>query len=163
EERVRELIVGYGERLSVAAVNGPRTVVVSGEPGALEELLGWCEGEGVRARRVAVDYASHSAQVEEIEEELGELLGGIAPRPGRGGGEGGGGGGGGGDCAWAGGGGGEMGGGVGGRRGGRARGRGGVGFYSRAEGRFQETGELDGGYWYRNLRRRVGFEAGVRA
>ena len=31
---------------------------------AVEELLQWCEGEGVRARRVAVDYASHSVQVE---------------------------------------------------------------------------------------------------
>ena len=28
--------------------------------GALDELLGACEGEGVRARRLPVDYASHS-------------------------------------------------------------------------------------------------------
>ncbi|RZE14772.1 hypothetical protein C0Q93_29935, partial [Streptomyces albidoflavus] len=35
---------------------------------------------GVRARRVAVDYASHSAHVERIEEELAGLLAPVAPR-----------------------------------------------------------------------------------
>jgi thioesterase domain-containing protein/NADP-dependent 3-hydroxy acid dehydrogenase YdfG/aryl carrier-like protein len=36
----------------------------------------------VRARRIAVDYAAHSAQVEEIREELLEACAGIAPRSG---------------------------------------------------------------------------------
>ncbi|MFH8371886.1 acyltransferase domain-containing protein, partial [Streptomyces sp. NPDC018031] len=70
----------WGDRLSVAAVNGPSSVVVSGDPEALEELLVECEGEGVRARRVPVDYASHSAHVERIEEEVTGALAGIAPR-----------------------------------------------------------------------------------
>ena len=39
-----------------------------------------CEAEGVRARRIAVDYAAHSRQVEEIREELLEGCAGIAPR-----------------------------------------------------------------------------------
>ncbi|MFH8367651.1 SDR family NAD(P)-dependent oxidoreductase [Streptomyces sp. NPDC018031] len=67
-------------RISVAAVNGPSSVVVSGDPEALEELLAECEGEGVRARRVPVDYASHSAHVERIEEEVTGALAGITPR-----------------------------------------------------------------------------------
>ncbi|MFH8371864.1 type I polyketide synthase, partial [Streptomyces sp. NPDC018031] len=70
----------WDDRLSVAAVNGPSAVVVSGDPEALEELLAECEGEGVRARRVPVDYASHSAHVERIEEEVTGALAGIAPR-----------------------------------------------------------------------------------
>ena len=37
--RVGELLKGWGGRLSVAAVNGPSAVVVSGESGALDELL----------------------------------------------------------------------------------------------------------------------------
>ncbi|MFZ1154717.1 MAG: SDR family NAD(P)-dependent oxidoreductase, partial [Solirubrobacteraceae bacterium] len=56
--------------VSVAAINGPGTTVVSGEPAALEELLASCEENGVRARRIPVDYAAHSPQVEDIREEL---------------------------------------------------------------------------------------------
>ncbi|MFF8772951.1 type I polyketide synthase [Kitasatospora sp. NPDC015120] len=67
-------------RIGVAAVNGPRSVVVSGDADALDELLAACESDGVRARRVPVDYASHCAHVEAIEEELAEALAGITPR-----------------------------------------------------------------------------------
>ncbi|WP_233478026.1 acyltransferase domain-containing protein, partial [Streptomyces calvus] len=77
---VRELVGRWEGRVSVAAVNGPSSVVVSGDADALDELLVVCEAEGVRARRVAVDYASHSAHVERIEAELGRLLAPVVPR-----------------------------------------------------------------------------------
>nr|WP_307868092.1 type I polyketide synthase [Micromonospora sp. C95] len=69
------------EGLSVAAVNGPSSVVVSGEVAALDALLARCDAEGVRARRIPVDYASHSAQVDDVRDELSRVLAGIAPRP----------------------------------------------------------------------------------
>ncbi|MEU9971300.1 type I polyketide synthase [Streptomyces solisilvae] len=78
---VRERIASWGEeRISVAAVNGPSSVVVSGEPEALDELIASCEADEVRARRVPVDYASHSAQVELLREELLELLAPVQPK-----------------------------------------------------------------------------------
>ncbi|WP_373920581.1 type I polyketide synthase [Streptomyces rapamycinicus] len=77
---VRERLSVWGERLSVAAVNGSSAVVVSGDTDAIEELLMRCEREGVRTRRVPVDYASHSAHVEAIEDELLRDLAGITPR-----------------------------------------------------------------------------------
>ncbi|WP_413809416.1 type I polyketide synthase [Streptomyces sp. OE57] len=78
---VRERIAPWSEeRISVAAVNGPSSAVVSGEPEALDELLASCEADEVRARRVPVDYASHSAQVELLREELLELLAPVQPR-----------------------------------------------------------------------------------
>ncbi|MER7468445.1 SDR family NAD(P)-dependent oxidoreductase [Streptomyces sp. NPDC097981] len=78
---VRERIAPWGEeRISVAAVNGPSSVVVSGEGQALDELLAACEADGIRAKRIAVDYASHSAQVELLRDELAELLAPIVPR-----------------------------------------------------------------------------------
>ncbi|WP_442906959.1 type I polyketide synthase [Kitasatospora sp. NBC_01246] len=80
---VEERIARFGERLSLAAVNGPSAVVVSGEPEALEELKAEFEAEGVRARLVAVDYASHSAQVERLEAEITSVLAAVEPRPGR--------------------------------------------------------------------------------
>ncbi|GDY50744.1 hypothetical protein SVIO_013670 [Streptomyces violaceusniger] len=79
-ERVRARLAAWGERLSVAAVNGPSAVVVSGDVDALDELLAVCEAEEVRARRVPVDYASHCAHVEAIEGELLRELAGIDPR-----------------------------------------------------------------------------------
>ncbi|MCX2971944.1 acyltransferase domain-containing protein, partial [Streptomyces marinisediminis] len=82
-DRVRERITAWDGRISLAAVNGPSSVVVSGDPDALAELLTACERDEVRARRVEVDYASHSAHVEAIEAELARLLDGIEPRPGR--------------------------------------------------------------------------------
>ncbi|WP_317986109.1 type I polyketide synthase, partial [Streptomyces sp. 5-10] len=78
---VRERLGVWGERLSVAAVNGPSAVVVSGDADALDELLAVCEAEEIRARRVPVDYASHCAHVEAIEGELLRELAGIDPRP----------------------------------------------------------------------------------
>ncbi|GAA0426277.1 SDR family NAD(P)-dependent oxidoreductase [Streptomyces luteireticuli] len=69
--------------LQVAVVNGPEQVVVSGAPEELDALMAGCEADGVQARRIAVDYASHSAQVDELREELLEILGGIEPRTGR--------------------------------------------------------------------------------
>ncbi|WP_268987374.1 SDR family NAD(P)-dependent oxidoreductase [Streptomyces radicis] len=67
---VGELIGAWPEVLSVAAVNGPGATVVSGESGALEELLAVLGREGVRARRVPVDYASHSPAVDELRDEV---------------------------------------------------------------------------------------------
>ncbi|WP_413813209.1 type I polyketide synthase [Streptomyces sp. OE57] len=75
-----ELLVSpWAGRVEVAAVNGPLSVVVAGELEALRELVGECEGSGVRARWVDVDYASHTAQVAAIEEELVGSLSRIRP------------------------------------------------------------------------------------
>ncbi|MEU7598661.1 type I polyketide synthase, partial [Streptomyces sp. NPDC039022] len=80
---VEERLARFGDRLSLAAVNGPSATVVSGEPKALEELKAEFEAEGARARMVAVDYASHSAQVDRLKEEITTVLAGISPRQGR--------------------------------------------------------------------------------
>ncbi|PHQ51842.1 polyketide synthase [Streptomyces cinnamoneus] len=77
-DRVEERLT---DGLSVAAVNGPTSVVVSGDNDALDALLAACEADGVQARRIPVDYASHSAHVEAIREELAETLAGVRPRP----------------------------------------------------------------------------------
>ncbi|WP_308294975.1 type I polyketide synthase [Streptomyces sp. NK08204] len=75
-ERIRP----WGGRLAVAAVNGPSSVVVSGEAAALDEVLEELAADGVRVRRVAVDYASHSEQVEDIRHALDEALTGLEPK-----------------------------------------------------------------------------------
>ncbi|MFI8344051.1 acyltransferase domain-containing protein, partial [Streptomyces sp. NPDC085639] len=79
---VRERIGAWEGRISVAAVNGPAQTVVSGDPDALREFLARCKEGGSRARLVDVDYASHSAHVEQLEGELARILDGIEARPG---------------------------------------------------------------------------------
>ncbi|MEU5032240.1 type I polyketide synthase [Streptomyces milbemycinicus] len=76
---VEEWLAGLGGRVGVAAVNGPSSVVVSGEAEVLEGLLAGFEGAGVRARRIAVDYASHSVQVDALGDDLLAGLAGIRP------------------------------------------------------------------------------------
>jgi len=78
--QARELLVGWGTRLSVATLNSPASVVVSGDSAAVEELLARCESDGTRARRIPVDYASHSVMVEQIRERLLAELAPITPR-----------------------------------------------------------------------------------
>ncbi|WP_333768467.1 acyltransferase domain-containing protein, partial [Streptomyces sp. IBSBF 2435] len=77
--RVRELLADHPE-VSLAVVNGPSSTVVAGEAGALERLLADCREREIQARRIAVDYASHSHLVERIEERLLADLAPIAPR-----------------------------------------------------------------------------------
>jgi rifamycin polyketide synthase module 9/10 len=67
----------WSDRLEVAAVNGPASVVIAGDAEALDDALAALEGDGVRVRRVAVDYASHTRHVEDIRDTLAETLAGI--------------------------------------------------------------------------------------
>jgi acyl transferase domain-containing protein/acyl carrier protein len=69
-ELVREWIAPWEPRLSVAAVNGPSAVVVAGEPAALTELAAHLAADGVRTRPLSVGYASHSAHVDRIRDDL---------------------------------------------------------------------------------------------
>ncbi|MFB9909382.1 type I polyketide synthase [Allokutzneria oryzae] len=69
-----------GSDVSLAAVNGANSVVVSGETSALDELQAALEAASIRVRRVNVDYASHSAHVEEIRDQILEVLAPVQPR-----------------------------------------------------------------------------------
>ncbi|MEU8220982.1 type I polyketide synthase [Micromonospora taraxaci] len=82
-EQVRQRLTAWNGRISVAAINGPASCVVSGDGDALDELLRASEADGVRARRIAVDYASHSPHVEAIRDRLLEALRDITPRAGQ--------------------------------------------------------------------------------
>ena len=69
-----------GLRLAIAATNSPTSSVVSGDPEAIDALLARLTAAQIFARKVRVDYASHSHAVEAIREQLLVELAGIAPR-----------------------------------------------------------------------------------
>ncbi|WP_208948750.1 type I polyketide synthase [Streptomyces subrutilus] len=77
EDEAVARIAPWADRVEVAAVNGPSSVVIAGDAEALDEALEALSGDGIRVRRVAVDYASHTRHVEDIREALAETLAGI--------------------------------------------------------------------------------------
>ncbi|MET7403827.1 SDR family NAD(P)-dependent oxidoreductase, partial [Dactylosporangium sp. NPDC005572] len=107
-------------RLAVAVVNSPRSVVVAGDADALTELVAACQEAGIRARRVDVDYASHTTHVERVRADVTAALAGIRPAVAP------------------------------------------VPVYSTLTGAPIPGDRLDAGYWYRNLREPVRFEAATR-
>ncbi|WP_431898280.1 type I polyketide synthase, partial [Micromonospora haikouensis] len=76
-----QLIAPWAGALSVAAVNGAAVTVVSGDAGSVDELLATCAERDIRARRIAVDYASHCGHVEAVREDLAAALGTIEAHP----------------------------------------------------------------------------------
>ncbi|RKE22697.1 acyl transferase domain-containing protein [Streptomyces sp. TLI_171] len=119
-EQAEQLITRWAGRLSVAVVNSPEAVVVAGEAAALDELIAHGEQQDLRIRRVPVDYASHSPQVELLRDELAAALAPITPRAGH------------------------------------------LPLLSAVTGDWLDTRQLDGPYWYTNLRQTVRFEDATR-
>jgi acyl transferase domain-containing protein/short-subunit dehydrogenase len=67
-------------RVSLAAHNAPKSVILSGDPGALAGLLCTLEARGVYVARTNVEFAAHSAQVEPLLADLAAELAELAPR-----------------------------------------------------------------------------------
>nr|AXL05503.1 AMP-dependent synthetase [uncultured bacterium] len=78
EDDVTGRLARWDGRVEVAAVNSPTSVVIAGDAEALDEALESLSASGVRVRRIAVDYASHTRHVADIEDTLAEALAGIS-------------------------------------------------------------------------------------
>ena len=76
-------LAGYGGRLALAAVNGPDSVVISGDEDAvLEAAVSW-QGRGRKTKRLPVSHAFHSARMDgmlEAFERVAETVSFSAPQ-----------------------------------------------------------------------------------
>ncbi|MFE9427031.1 SDR family NAD(P)-dependent oxidoreductase [Kitasatospora sp. NPDC006697] len=81
-EAVRPRLAQWGERVSVAAVNGPQTVVLGADLETLEQLLAEFTAEGVRARKVGINVAAHTPYIDQLHEDFRTGLAPIRPRTG---------------------------------------------------------------------------------
>lgn len=79
-EDVGQWISGIESEVSLAAINGPTSVTISGASGAIEDLATRLEEAGVFCRRLAVEYAFHSPQMAPVRDALLECLDGIRPQ-----------------------------------------------------------------------------------
>jgi acyl transferase domain-containing protein/acyl carrier protein len=78
EEEVAESLSGFEDRLAVAAVNGPRAVVVSGDGAALEEWTGRFAAGGRKVTRLRVSHAFHSQLMDPMLEEFAAIVGALS-------------------------------------------------------------------------------------
>ncbi len=69
-EEAESVVHELGLRLSVAAVNGPRSSVLAGEAQEVARLVASLVERRVYAKELPVDYAFHSAQMEDIAKGL---------------------------------------------------------------------------------------------
>ncbi|TDQ00461.1 type I polyketide synthase [Labedaea rhizosphaerae] len=76
---VEPVVAAHGPDATIAAVNGPRSTVVSGPVEALTAIGEDLDAAGYRVKMIPVDYASHSAEVERLQDELRTALAPIRP------------------------------------------------------------------------------------
>ncbi|HEX2254149.1 MAG TPA: condensation domain-containing protein [Thermoanaerobaculia bacterium] len=117
-EEARAAIAGIAD-LSIAAVNSPSSVTLSGDAAALEAALAPLQARGVFCRFLRVDVPFHSHFMNPLRDELVTGLANLALAPAR------------------------------------------VPLYSTVTGERAQGPELDGGYWWRNVREPVYFAAAV--
>ncbi|MGK5628331.1 type I polyketide synthase [Streptomyces sp. URMC 123] len=73
EAELHSFVAGFDGRVSVAAVNGPASLVLSGEIKALNALSAELDGRGVECKRLTVSHAFHSALMEPMLEDFRQI------------------------------------------------------------------------------------------
>ncbi|HEX4964089.1 MAG TPA: acyltransferase domain-containing protein [Thermoanaerobaculia bacterium] len=81
EAEARSLLADLGSPLEVAAVNGPTSITLAGAPGDLAAAMEELGRRGATGRRLKVEYAFHTVQMEPFDAEVEARLAGLSPRP----------------------------------------------------------------------------------
>ncbi len=83
EQQAQALLGGYEQQVSIAAVNAPGSVVISGQREEVREIAERCKQQGRKTKLLEVSHAFHSPLIEASLAELAELAGSLsfqAPR-----------------------------------------------------------------------------------
>ncbi|MFE9581131.1 SDR family NAD(P)-dependent oxidoreductase [Nocardia sp. NPDC006044] len=80
-DAVEAALRGLTDRVSVAAVNGPESVVVSGAEDAVEQVVAALEAAGARSRRLRVSHAFHSPRMDAMLAAFEQVCAGLTYRP----------------------------------------------------------------------------------
>ncbi|AZQ39733.1 amino acid adenylation domain-containing protein [Streptomyces cyaneochromogenes] len=81
ENSVAELVAASGGSLSVAAVNGPGQVVISGSEDAVDRAVAELTGRGVATRGLRVSHAFHSPLLEPVLDPLRDAAKALTVKP----------------------------------------------------------------------------------
>jgi myxalamid-type polyketide synthase MxaB len=77
ERKVEKTIEEYNRRVSIAAVNGPEHIVISGEPISVLKVIDHFEAERIKTRKLNVSRAFHSPLMDSVIEEFDKITSGI--------------------------------------------------------------------------------------
>ncbi|MEI5519550.1 type I polyketide synthase [Streptomyces brasiliscabiei] len=80
EDEVAELLAGRTDLAGIAAVNGPDSVVVSGDEDVVRAVAGALRARGRRTRELAVSHAFHSPRMDGMLDAFRTVLSSLAPR-----------------------------------------------------------------------------------
>ena len=80
-EEAAELIKDYNGRVSLAAVNAPRSVTLSGRPEDIGQLRRRLDGVGNWCRLLDVNHAFHRADMDVAQPELLKVMADVSPSP----------------------------------------------------------------------------------
>ena len=72
-EQIREIIKPYDSKVSLAAINGPQSVVISGEGEAITEICQQLESKGIKTKQLQVSHAFHSPLMEPMLAEFAQV------------------------------------------------------------------------------------------
>lgn len=76
---VADRLAGFGDTVTISALNSPVATVVSGDAAALGRLLGALAEDGVSAKLMPGEYAFHTPRLAPQQQELVGLLAGLRP------------------------------------------------------------------------------------
>jgi acyl transferase domain-containing protein/NADPH:quinone reductase-like Zn-dependent oxidoreductase/SAM-dependent methyltransferase/acyl carrier protein len=79
-EQAEQLLADFNGRLSIAAVNAPTAVTLTGDTGAVQEAVRVLERKGVFCRVLRLNYPFHSHHMDPVKEDLLDSLRNITPR-----------------------------------------------------------------------------------
>nr|WP_312871073.1 type I polyketide synthase [Streptomyces lonarensis] len=81
EEQVRPLLEGREHQVSIAAVNGPASTVISGDDNAVTEIAATLAEQGIKTKRLTVSHAFHSPHMDAMLTEFERVATGLDFQP----------------------------------------------------------------------------------
>ncbi len=81
EDEVRPILAHHEDRVAIAAINSPSSLVVSGDETAVAHIADHWRAQGRRVRRLATSHAFHSPHIDPVLAEFTHSISGLNFRP----------------------------------------------------------------------------------